>query len=139
MAAIGKAAGVASKAIHVAGIAGGVLGIAANAAEAVEADVNDEAAMASAKALAAAMEAAQMAMDQAKSAVEATMWKDPTLPPSGSIGAIIDPSHTTVLIGGFPMINIPDPVSALLNRLKRYKAASKPADEDGAGVGSCPG
>ncbi|MBR0655530.1 PAAR domain-containing protein [Plastoroseomonas arctica] len=136
MAAIGKAADVASKAMHVAGIAGGVLGIAANVAEAA---VEDDAAMASGKALAAAMEVAQMAMDQAKAAVEATMWKDPTLPPTGSIGAIIDPSHATVLIGGFPMINIPDPVSALLNRLKRYKAAPKPPDDEGAGTGSCPG
>jgi hypothetical protein len=34
------------------------------------------------------------------------------------MGAIVDPSHATVLIGGFPMINIPDPVGALLNRLK---------------------
>ncbi|NMJ44386.1 hypothetical protein GWK16_24280 [Roseomonas sp. JC162] len=136
MAAIGKAADVASRAMHVAGIAAGVLGAAANVAEAA---VEDDAAMAAAKGLAAAMEAAQLAMDQAKAAVEATMWKDPTLPPTGSMGAIIDPSHATVLIGGFPMINIPDPVSALLNRLKRYKAAPKPVDQDGEGTGSCPG
>lgn len=84
--------------------------------------------MAAAKALSAAMASAQMAMDAAKKAVEAMMWKDiPVLPPTGSIGAILDPSHATVLIGGFPMIDIPDPVSALLNRLKRYKAAA-PSD-----------
>jgi len=137
MAAIGKAADVASRGLQAAGIAAGVLGAAANAAEAA---VEDDAAMAQAKALAAAMEAAQLAMDMAKAAVEATMWKDPTLPPTGSIGAIIDPSHANVLIGGFPMINIPDPVSALLNRLKRYKAPSRPGSEDdGAGPGSCPG
>jgi hypothetical protein len=78
-----------------------------------------------------------MAADAAKKAVEATMWKDPTLPPTGSIGAIVDPSHATVLIGGFPMINIPDPVGALLNRLKRYKARAPAGDEE-AGGGSCP-
>ena len=137
MAALGKAANVASTAMHYAGIAAGALGIAANIAEA---EVEDDAAMAAGKALAAAMEAAQMAMDQAKAAVEKTMWKDPTLPPSGSLGAITDPSHATVLIGGFPMVNIPDPVGALLNRLKRYKAPSPPDEEEAAeGVGSCPG
>jgi hypothetical protein len=80
------------------------------------------------------MASAQMAMDASKMAVENMMWKDvPVVPPTGSIGAIIDPSHVNVLIGGFPMINIPDPVSALLNRLKRYKAA--PADASGPGEG----
>ncbi len=112
------------------------LGIAADVAEAA---VEDDAAMASAKALSAAMASAQMAADAVKKAVEATMWKDPTLPPTGSMGALIDPSHATVLIGGFPMINIPDPVGALLNRLKRYKAKGAPPDNDGAGPGSCPG
>lgn len=122
MAAIGKAAGVASSAMAVAGVVAGGLGIAADVAEAA---VEDAPAMAAAKALSAAMASAQMAMDAAKQAVEAMMWKDlPVLPPTGSIGAIIDPSHATVLIGGFPMIDIPDPVSALLNRLKRYKAAA---------------
>lgn len=120
MAAIGKAAGVVSKAMEYGGVAAGALGIAADVAEAA---VEDNAAMAAAKALSAAMNAAQMAMDASKMAMEAMMWKDvPVLPPTGSIGAIIDPSHANVLIGGFPMINIPDPVSALLNRLKRYKA-----------------
>lgn len=129
MAAIGKAAGVASTAMHVAGIAAGALGVAADVAEAA---VEDDASMAAAKALAAAMGAVQLALDQAKAAVEKTMWKDPTLPPTGSMGAIIDPSHATVLIGGFPMINIPDPVGAVLNRLKRYKARA-PAANGGCG------
>jgi RHS repeat-associated protein len=129
MAAIGKAAGVASSAMAAAGVVAGALGVAADVAEAA---VEDEAAMQSAKALSAAMGAAQMAADAAKQAVEKTMWKDPTLPPTGSIGAIIDPSHATVLIGGFPMINIPDPVSALLNRLKRYKAKA-PSGNEGCG------
>ena len=133
MAALGKAASVASTAIEVAGVGVAALGIAADVAESA---VEDNAAMASAKALSAAMASAQMAADAAKKAVEATMWKDPTLPPTGSMGAIVDPSHATVLIGGFPMINIPDPVGALLNRLKRYKARSAP-DEAAEGGGSC--
>lgn len=135
MAALGKAASVASTAMEVAGVVVGALGIAADVAEAA---TEDDAAMASAKALSAAMASAQMAADAAKKAVEATMWKDPTLPPTGSMGAIVDPSHLTVLIGGFPMINIPDPVSALLNRLKRYKARTPPSEPAEEGGGSCP-
>jgi uncharacterized Zn-binding protein involved in type VI secretion len=123
MAAIGKAAGAAAKVMAVAGVAVGALGIAADIAEVA---VEDSESMASAKALSAAMAAAQMAMDASKMAVEKMMWKDPVMPPTGSIGAIIDPSHATVLIGGFPMINIPDPVSALLNRLQRYQVPPEP-------------
>jgi uncharacterized Zn-binding protein involved in type VI secretion len=124
MSAIGKAAGVAASAMAVAGVVVGALGMAADIAEAA---VEDSDAMASAKALSAAMAAAQMAMDASKMAVEKTMWMDkPVVPPTGSIGAIIDPSHATVLIGGFPMINIPDPVSALLDHLKRYQAPPQP-------------
>lgn len=124
---IGKIADVALKAMAVGGVVAGALGIAADVAEAA---VEDDAAMASAKALSAAMASAQMAADAAKMAVEKTMWKDPTLPPTGSVGAIIDPSHVTVLIGGFPMINIPNPVEALLNRLKYYKAKAPASNED---------
>jgi uncharacterized Zn-binding protein involved in type VI secretion len=119
MGAIGKAAGVASSAMAVGGIVVGAVGIAADVAEMA---TDDDPAMASAKALSAAMASVQLAMDAAKMSVEKTMWKDPTLPPTGSIGALIDPSHATVLIGGFPMVNIPNPIEALLNRLKRYKA-----------------
>lgn len=134
MATIGKAAGAASKAMAVGGVVAGGLGMAADIAETA---VEDDAAMASAKALSAAMAAAQMAADAAKMAIEATMWKDPTLPPTGSVGAIIDPSHATVLIGGFPMINIPNPAEALLNRLKRYKARA-PAETGDVGPQGCP-
>ena len=131
---IGKVADAALKVMAVGGVVAGALGIASDVAEMA---VADDAAMESAKALAAAMGSAQMAMDASKMAVEATMWKDPTLPPSGSIGAIIDPSHATVLIGGFPMINIPNPIEALLNKLKYYKA--KPASEsEPSGPKVCP-
>jgi hypothetical protein len=136
MAAIGKAAGVAANVMAVAGVVVGALGIAADVAEMA---VEDSEAMASAKALSAAMSSAQMAMDASKMAVEKMMWKDlPVVPPTGSIGAIVDPSHATVLIGGFPMVNIPDPVTALLHRLQRYQAPS--AAEGGAakaGAAAC--
>jgi hypothetical protein len=79
-----------------------------------------------------------MAADAAKMAAEKLMWKDiPVVPPTGSTGAIVDPSHATVLIGGFPMIHIPDPVGALLNRLSRYKAKGPPSDPDAVGPTSC--
>jgi uncharacterized Zn-binding protein involved in type VI secretion len=135
MAAIGKGAGVASTAMAAGGLVAGALGIAADIGEAA---TENDPAMASAKALSATMASVQLAADAAKMAVEATMWKDPTLPPTGTMGAVIDPSHITVLIGGFPMINIPNPVDLLLNRLKRYKARP-PQDAVEAGVGSCPG
>lgn len=122
-----------AKAMQVAGVVVGAMGMAADVAEAA---VEDQAAMASAKALSAAMAAAQMAADAAKMAVEATMWKDPTLPPTGSVGAIVNPCNMgTVMIGGFPMISVMDLAKALLNRLKRFKA--KANDGDGAGTGAC--
>jgi uncharacterized Zn-binding protein involved in type VI secretion len=135
MAAIGKAAGVAAKAMAVAGVAVGGMGIAADVAEAA---VEDDAAMSAGKAMSAATASAQMAMDAAKMAAEKLMWKDvPVLPPTGSTGAIVDPSHATVLIGGFPMVHIPDPVGALLNRLSRYKAKSPPAEGEPSGPSAC--
>jgi uncharacterized Zn-binding protein involved in type VI secretion len=125
-------AGVA-KFLAFAGVAVGALGIAADVGEAAVADSD---AMASAKALSAAMASAQMAMDAAKMAAEATMWKDPAVPPTGSLGAFVDPSHATVLIGGFPMINIPDPVTMLLDRLVRYMARGGGGNPHG--TPSCP-
>ncbi|QDV26399.1 PAAR domain-containing protein [Aureliella helgolandensis] len=122
-----------ANAMQVAGIAVGAMGMAADVAEAA---VEDQAAMAAAKAMSAAMAAAQMAADAAKMAVEATMWKDPTMPPTGSMGAITLPSSSgTVLIGGFPMISVMDLAKAIMNRLKRFKAKSN--DDDGAGTGAC--
>ena len=121
-----NAAAKIMKGIVAAGVVAGAIGMAADI---VEAAVDDDDAMAAGKAMSAATAAAQMAMDAAKMAAEAVMWKDPVLPPTGSIGAIVDPTHVTVLIGGFPMINIPDPVSVLLNRLSRFKAAGPPENE----------
>ena len=118
------------------GVAAGVLGVMADATEAATAD---DAAMASAKALSAAMQAAQLAADQVKMAIEATMWKDPTMPPTGSIGAIVAPMQGTVLIGGFPMINIPNPVDLLVQRLSRFKLAAPSEEESKAGASACKG
>lgn len=128
-----KAIDAVSTGMQVGGIVAGGLGMAADIAEAA---VEDDASMAAAKSLSAAMAAAQMAVDAAKMAVEQTMWKDPTLPPTGSIGAIIDPTHVTVLIGGFPIMNFQDPVSALLNKLKSY-LARREGETGGTGPPPC--
>jgi uncharacterized Zn-binding protein involved in type VI secretion len=127
MQAVGKAAEVASTAIEVAGVVAGAASIAADVAEAA---VEDDAAMASAKALSAAMTSAQMAADAAAKAMTKAMGKDPGIPP-GAMGALIL-GHPNVLIGGFPMVNIPNPVDYLLDKLKRF-APRPPAIDDDAG------
>jgi uncharacterized Zn-binding protein involved in type VI secretion len=123
LAALGTAASLAGKALQVAGMVAGLAGVVADAAEAA---VEDDAAMASAKALAAAMGAAQMAADAVAMALSQTMGSDPGIPPS--VGALLM-GHPTVLIGGFPMIDIPNPINLLLDKLSRFKAKSPPADE----------
>jgi uncharacterized Zn-binding protein involved in type VI secretion len=126
LAALGKAAAMASTALQVAGMAAGLAGVVADAAESA---VNDDAAMGSAKALAASMGAAQMAADAIAMALSQTMGTDTGIPPS--IGALLV-GHPTVLIGGFPMIDIPNPIDLLLNRLSRFKAKSPDEDEEPA-------
>jgi uncharacterized Zn-binding protein involved in type VI secretion len=113
------------------------LGYAAIAMDAMEAATEDDAAMQSAKAMAAAMGAAQMAADKAAEALTKTMGTDPAVLPPRALGAIVL-GHPNVLIGGFPMVNIPNPAELLLKRLARYKR-KPPGEEDGKGVGSCPG
>lgn len=123
MAAVGTAASVAGKALQVAGMVAGLASVVADAAEAA---VDDDAAMASAKALAASMGAAQMAADAVAMALSQTMGTDPGIPPS--TGALLV-GHPTVLIGGFPMVDIPNPVDVLLSKLSRFTAKS-PAEEE---------
>jgi uncharacterized Zn-binding protein involved in type VI secretion len=113
------------------------MGYAAIAMDAVEAAVEDDAALQTAKAMAAAMAAAQMAADAAAAALSKTMGKDPAGIPPRVIGAITA-GHPNVLIGGFPMVNIPNPAEMLLKRLSRYKR-TPPPKKSGTGTGSCPG
>lgn len=123
MGKIGAAARAAQKGIE---IGGHVVGAAAIAADAAEAAAEDDAAMQSAKALSAAMGAAQMAADLAAQAMTKMMGKDPGIPP-GTKGALLL-GHPNVLIGGFPMVNIPNPVDLLLDKLSRYRR--KPPEEN---------
>jgi hypothetical protein len=86
--------------------------------------------------MAAAMAAAQMAADAAAAALTNAMGKDPAGIPPRVLGAITA-GHPNVLIGGFPMANIPNPAEMLLKRLSRYKRTPAPKPQ-AKGVGSCP-
>jgi len=88
----------------------GLLGAAADAVDAVQAS---DAEMASAMALSASMKAAQAAADAATEAIKAAMGSDPATSPTGGM---ISMGAPTVLVGGFPMPNIPNPVIALLKK-----------------------
>jgi uncharacterized Zn-binding protein involved in type VI secretion len=105
-----------------AGFAASALGIAADITEEA---VADDAAMAAAKGLSAAMNAAQLANDAIRMAIAQLMGKDPGTP---NMGAVVM-GHPNVLIGGFPMVNIPNPVDVLLGKLSRLKG--KPHEEEG--------
>jgi uncharacterized Zn-binding protein involved in type VI secretion len=124
---LNKVAAGAMTAIEVAGKVGAGMGVLADAAEAAS---EDDAAMAAAKALAAAMGAAQIAADAAAKAITASMGTDPGIPP-GTKGAVMM-GNPTVLIGGFPMINIPNPINYLLEKLKNYRPRQPSAPDSSA-------
>ncbi len=133
MAAVGAAARGAGEVIGLAGQLTPFLSIAADEMEAVEA-VDDDAAMAAAKALSAAMQAAELVANAAKEAMAALMGKDPGMPTLGNVLM----GQPNVLIGGFPMINIPNPAHALLSKLSRYRGSVRPEGGEGAGAsGHC--
>ena len=113
-----------------AGVVVGALGIAADV---MEEAVADDAAMAAAKAMSAAMNAAQMASDAIRMAIAQMMGKDPGMPNQGAVLM----GHPNVLIGGFPVVNIPNPVDMLLGKLSGLKGnvADEEEEEEG-GVGA---
>jgi uncharacterized Zn-binding protein involved in type VI secretion len=128
---------------------GGVMGAMAMAESGldVEADVGDalvdtDPAMQAAEALAAAMNAAQMAADAVAMALSQAMGLDPCIPPimgPPGLGMVIM-GMPNVLIGGFPMPNIPNPAEALLKALRRLATrgrGSKTEDTD-CGKPGCP-
>lgn len=88
----------------------GLLGAASDAVDAVQAS---DAEMASAMALSASMKAAQAAADAVAEAIKASMGSDPAATPTGGMISMGAPN---VLVGGFPMPNIPNPVIALLKK-----------------------
>jgi uncharacterized Zn-binding protein involved in type VI secretion len=101
VAAMQKAATLATAAAGKAAQAAGALAIAGDAANAVAAAAAGDAAGAAAQGLAAGVGAAQMAADAVAMAMGAAMGKDPCLPP-GTLGTITM-GVPNVLIGGFPM------------------------------------
>lgn len=95
-------------------------GIAANAIDAAQ---NPDADMAAAQGMAAAAGAADMAAGIAAAVLSAMLGTDPGIPP-GAPGMITIPGAPTVLIGGFPMINFPDPAQKILGKLKNKAKAA---------------
>ncbi|HEY0779264.1 MAG TPA: PAAR domain-containing protein [Gemmatirosa sp.] len=136
MGAVGSVARVAEAAIKYGGVIVQAVGMAADLTEAA---VDDSESMAAAKALSAGMAAAQMAADAAKMALSAAMGKDPGGPPVALMGAVTL-GQPNVLIGGFPMVNFPNPVDMLLGRLARYKRTPPPPQEPPSQctTGNCP-
>jgi uncharacterized Zn-binding protein involved in type VI secretion len=99
-----------------------VAGIAANVIDAAQ---NPD----QAQGIAAAAGAADLAAGIAAAVVSALLGSDPGIPP-GAPGMILTPGAPNVLIGGFPMINFPDPAQKILGKLKnKAKAAIKKAKD----------
>ncbi len=130
IAALVKAATVAQKVMGKAGEAMQVVGIAADAGDAVLSAVEGDRALASAYALSAGMGAAQMAADAVAAAASALIGKQPGTPP---IGALVH-GNPKVLIGGFPM-----PSGMQLASRKLASASRKKPDkgENDVGPSAC--
>jgi uncharacterized Zn-binding protein involved in type VI secretion len=119
------------------GMVAGVAGAVADMQDSDASAAQGNAAMAAAQALSAAMQAAQVAADAATMAIKATMGTDIAVPPG--MGVLTMMTAPTVQIGGFPMINFPDPLHMLFEKLGKLKGGSE-RDEDEAieGGESCP-
>ena len=90
--------------------------------------------------MAAGMGAAQLALDAVAMAISSAMGSDPAVPPSP--GMILG-TNVTVLVGGMPMPNIPNPALHLLERLRGRLARlvgrrPRSTDDGHAGTVSCP-
>jgi uncharacterized Zn-binding protein involved in type VI secretion len=128
--------GIATLAI---GTLASAAGVVADTQEAGDASAEGNAAMAAAKSLSAAMGAAQMAADAATMAIKALVGKDPSVPPMPSTPGMITPigCSSTVLIGGFPMVNFPDPMAWLYKKLKAKFDKGKKAKSGEEGCPTC--
>jgi uncharacterized Zn-binding protein involved in type VI secretion len=126
-----------AKASMAIGMIGGAAGVVADLQDSSDSSAAGDAAMASAQALAAAMGAAQLALDAATMAIKQAMGKDIAVPPMQGMIALGNPK---VLIGGFPMVNLPDPMQKLFEKLKAKFGKSKSranADESEEGCKTC--
>lgn len=116
--------------------AGGVAGVIADVQDADDSSADGDAAMANAQLLSAEMGAKQLAMDAATMAIKQAMGKDVASPPMMGNIAIGSPK---VLIGGFPMVNFPDPMQKLFAKLKKKfgKASRTKGEEAEEGCKTC--
>jgi uncharacterized Zn-binding protein involved in type VI secretion/conjugal transfer/entry exclusion protein len=136
---LGKLAGVAAKvgkvADKVSKVAGKVSGVVSKVSVAVqaaqiassfvEAEAEDDAAMAAAIGLSVAMMAAQAAADAAAAALTKTIGTDqPFVPPIGTPGQIMVGSPN-VMLGGFPLPSFSAIAKGLLKRAKGLKAGGE--------------
>lgn len=128
----GAVRGIAA-AMAIAGQSIALSGVVADAIDAGGPDAN----VAAASGVAAAMGAAQMAVDAATMAITAAMGVDMAVPPS--FGNVIV-GMPNVQIGGFPMINFPNPAHLLFNKIKAMRDKKKAAAAEAANAGckSCP-
>jgi len=113
---------------------GTALGVAGIAADAVDAAQEQDAEMAKADAIAAGIDAAAMAVDMAAAALSASMGSDPAIPP---LPGLLLTGAPNVLIGGFPLPNIPDPVQALLKKIKGKFGKKKKENGEPEMPGGC--
>lgn len=98
------------------------MSIASDIDEAIDAKADADPDLAAAKAFSAAMTAATTAADLATNAIKQALGKDPGV--AATPGAMLL-GHPLVLIGGFPMINFPDPVQFIIGKLKAKFAKKK--------------
>jgi uncharacterized Zn-binding protein involved in type VI secretion len=123
------------KAMMAVGMLAGAAGAVADMQDSMASEAAGNAAMASAQALSAAMNAAQIAVDAAAMAIKSTMGTDIAVPPS--MGFVTAITASTVQIGGFPMINFPDPLHMLFEKIGKMKAAAEREELEEALAG-CP-
>lgn len=96
--------------------AGQAVAMAGVAADAIDSSNAEDTHLASAHGQAAALGAAQQAADLAAMSVASMLGTDPT--PMPFPGMMMAPVTTNVLIGGFPMPNLPDPAMWLFKKAK---------------------
>ena len=114
------------------------LSLAADVGEGLDAMADHDPDLAAAKAVAAAMTVATTAAELATNAIKQAIGKDPGV--AATPGALLL-GHPLVLIGGFPMVNFPDPVQFLMKKLRaklrKKKSRKESEDDEHAGCADC--
>jgi uncharacterized Zn-binding protein involved in type VI secretion len=123
----GGAMGALGAAVMAVGMVAGAAGVVGDLQDSSASAAAGNAAMASAQALSAAMGAAQMAIDAAAMAIKSAMGTDIAVPPA--MGFLTMNTVATVQIGGFPMINLPDPLHMLFEKIASMKASDEEEEE----------